>query len=109
MPFSLKLLQFHHDDYPGSDIPLNFSSRVRLQNSHNGEDREVLIYMNNPLRYGGLTFYQASYDPDDGGSSLQVVRNPGWLTPYLACALVGVGLIVQFLSHLVPFLKRRLR
>lgn len=109
MHFSLKLLEFHHDDYPGSDIPRNFSSRVRLQNPHNGEDREVLIYMNNPLRYGGLTFYQASYDPDDGGSVLQVVRNPGWLTPYFSCALVGVGLIIQFSSHLVPFLKRRLQ
>jgi hypothetical protein len=108
MSFSLKLLEFHHDDYPGTDIPKNFSSRVRLHNPQTGEDREVLIYMNNPLRYSGLTFYQASYDPDDGGSILQVVRNPGWLTPYLSCAFVGVGLMYQFLSHLIPFLKRRL-
>jgi hypothetical protein len=108
MPFSLKLLEFHHDDYPGTDIPKNFSSRVRVQNPQNKEDREALIYMNNPLRYSGLTFYQASYDPDDGGSILQVVHNPGWLTPYLSCVLVGIGLVVQFAQHLVPFLKRRL-
>jgi len=108
MPFSVSLLEFHHDDYPGSDIPRNFSSRVRVQNHETHEDREVLIYMNNPLRYSGLTFYQASYDPDDGGSILQVVRNPGWLTPYLSCLLVGLGLVVQFGQHLVPFLKRRL-
>lgn len=108
MPFSLQLLEFHHDDYPGTDIPKNFSSRVRLHNPRTGEDREALIYMNNPLRYGGLTFYQASYDPDDGGSVLQVVRNPGWLTPYISCLLVGAGLIYQFLHHLIPFLKRRL-
>jgi hypothetical protein len=108
MPFSLKLLEFHHDNYPGTDIPRNFASRVRVENPQTGEDREVLIYMNNPLRYSGLTFYQASYDPDDGGSVLQVVRNPGWLTPYVSCLLVGAGLIVQFLQHLIPFLKRRL-
>jgi hypothetical protein len=108
MPFSLKLLEFHHDNYPGTDIPRNFSSRIRVQNPQTREDREVLIYMNNPLRYSGLTFYQASYDPDDGGSVLQVVRNPGWLTPYFSCLLVGAGLVVQFLQHLVPFLKRRL-
>jgi hypothetical protein len=108
MPFSVKLLEFHHDDYPGSDIPRNFSSRVRVQNSQSHEDREVLIYMNNPLRYSGLTFYQASYDPDDSGSILQVVRNPGWLTPYFSCLLVAAGLIIQFAQHLVPFLKRRL-
>ena len=107
MPFSLHLINFRHDVYPGTDIPKNFSSRVRLQNLQNGEDREVLIYMNNPLRYGGETFYQASYDPDDHGSVLQVVRNPGWLTPYFACCLVAAGLVWQFLSHLIPFLKRR--
>jgi hypothetical protein len=108
MPFSLHLVEFHHDKYPGTDIPKNFSSRVRLQNLENKENREVLIYMNNPLRYGGETFYQASYDPDDGGSVLQVVHNPGWLTPYLSCVLVAAGLIWQFLSHLIPFLKRRM-
>ena len=41
LPFSLTLLQFHHDRYPGTDIPKNFSSRVRLQNLDNGENREV--------------------------------------------------------------------
>jgi hypothetical protein len=65
--------------------------------------------MNNPLRYDGATFYQASFDTDNLGSVLQVVRNPSWLTPYLSCVLVSVGLIVQFLIHLVPFLKRKAR
>jgi hypothetical protein len=108
MPFSLHLMEFHHDKYPGTDIPKNFSSRVRLQNVENGENREALIYMNNPLRYQGETFYQASFDTDDGGSILQVVHNPGWLTPYFACVMVAVGLTWQFLSHLIPFLKRRM-
>ncbi len=108
LPFSLHLVEFRHDKYPGTDIPKNFSSRVRLQNLENGEDREVRIFMNNPLRYAGETFYQASFDPDDHGSVLQVVHNPSWLTPYFSCVLVAAGLIIQFLSHLVPFLKRRM-
>lgn len=107
-PFSLQLLDFRHDVYKGTDIPKNFSSRVRVRNAQTGEDREALIYMNNPLRYGGLTFYQADWDRDDKGSILQVVRNPSWLTPYLACVLVGAGLAIQFLSHLIPFVKRKL-
>lgn len=106
--FSLQLLDFRHDLYKGTVIPKNFSSRVRVRNAETGEDREALIYMNNPLRYGGLTFYQASFDPDDKGSILQVVHNPSWLTPYLACLLVGAGLTIQFLSHLIPFVKRKL-
>ena len=108
LPFSLHLIEFRHDKYPGTDIPKNFSSRVRLQNVENHEDREVRIFMNNPLRYAGETFYQASFDADDHGSVLQVVHNPTWLTPYFSCVLVATGLVIQFLSHLVPFLKRRL-
>jgi hypothetical protein len=99
-PFSLHLVEFRHDKYPGTDIPKNFSSRVRLQRPDTGEDREILIYMNSPLRYAGETFYQASFDPDDQGSILQVVHNPSWLTPYISCVLVGLGLVVQFVGHL---------
>ena len=107
-PFSIRLLEFHHDIYPGTDIPKNFSSRVQLQRPDTGENREVLIYMNNPLRYDGETFYQADWDKDDHGSILQVVHNPSWLTPYFSCVLVGAGLVVQFMTHLLGFsFKRR--
>ena len=102
-PFSVQLLEFRHDVYPGTEIPKNFSSRVRLVNGRTGENREVLIYMNNPLRYGGETFYQSGFDPDNHGTVLQVVHNPSWLTPYLSCILVGIGLLVQFASSLLGF------
>ncbi len=106
--FSLSLLDFRHDVYPGTDKPKNFSSDVRLRNPSTREDRQVRIYMNNPLRYEGLTFYQASFDPrDERVTILQVVRNPVWLTPYVACLAVGLGLLVQFGIHLVGFLRRR--
>ncbi len=115
-PFSITLLEARHDNYKGTDIPRNFSSRVRVRNPATGEDREVLIRMNEPLRYGGYTFYQyqmmAGEDLRQAGqkptSTLQVVRNPGWLTPYIACVLVGLGLLVQFGTHLVGFARRRL-
>lgn len=106
-PYSVRLVEFRHDKYPGTDIPKNFSSRVRVQRADTGEDREVLIYMNNPLRYAGETYYQASFDTDNQGTVLQVVRNPTWLTPYFACVLVGAGLVVQFLTHLAGFAAKR--
>lgn len=106
-PFTIHLIEFKHDKYPGTDIPKNFSSRVRLQRPETGEDREVLIYMNNPLRYDGETYYQASFDPDNQGSVLQVVRNPSWLTPYFSCVLVGAGLLVQFITSLTGFAAKR--
>lgn len=109
-PFSLTLMEFRHDKYKGTDLPRNFSSQVRLQNPKTQEDREVLIYMNNPLRYAGLTYYQASFDRlDPKATILQVVRNPSWVTPYVACVLVGLGLVVQFCTHLVGFIQKRIK
>jgi hypothetical protein len=102
-PFSLHLLEFRHDLYPGTDIPKNFSSRLMLDDSGTGEKREVLIKMNSPLRYRGETFYQASFDQDNQGTILQVVHNPSWLTPYFSCVLVGLGLVVQFSVTLLGF------
>lgn len=114
-PFSLSLLKATHEKYKGTENPKNFSSRVRLKNKATNEDREVLIYMNHPLRYGGLTFYQHQMAADEAAvqqghipnSTLQVVRNPTWLTPYLACLMVGAGLLVQFLTHLISFLRKQ--
>ena len=106
-PYRIHLLDFSHDRYLGTDTPRNYSSRVRLIDPTQNEDREVLIWMNNPLRYRGETFYQASFKQGDTGTILQVVRNPGWLLPYVACTLGAIGLGVQFFSSLRRFLGRR--
>jgi hypothetical protein len=110
-PFSVKLLKTTHEVYRGTEIPKNFQSRVRIENPRTSENREVDIYMNNPLRYEGLTFYQYQMGRDEraavGTSTLQVVRNPSWLTPYFGCAIVALGLIYQFLFHLVRFITKR--
>jgi ResB-like family len=106
-PYSLHLIDFAHDRYLGTDTPKNYSSRVRLVDPSQHEDREVLIYMNNPLRYRGETFYQASFKKGDGGTVLQVVRNPGWLIPYIACTIGAIGLVIQFGASLMRFLSRR--
>ena len=106
-PYSLTLVKFSHDVYPGTDIPKNFSSRIRIDAPDGGPGREVLIYMNNPLRYAGLTYYQQSFDNNDHTTILEVVRNPSWLAPYIACGAITLGLVVQFLIHLWGFARRR--
>jgi ResB-like family len=109
-PYSLTLEKFNHDVYPGTDIPRNFSSRVRINPPGGAEGREALIYMNNPLRYEGLTYYQAGYDPsNDTSTILQVVRNPSWIAPYVACSAIALGLAIQFLIHLAAFARARMR
>jgi hypothetical protein len=119
-PFSVQLLKTTHDVYTGTrtasdprGIPRNFASRVKLERPSTGERREVDISMNQPLRYGGLTFFQHQMDREEmerggrGISVLQVVKNPSWLAPYLGTLLVLIGLMVQFMIHLVEFIRRR--
>ncbi len=105
--FALTLLDFAHDRYAGTDIPKNFSSRVRLVDLDRNENREVLISMNDPLRHRGFTFYQSGFDNNDQTTILQVVKNPAMLLPYIACGLVAAGLLVQFSMHLLGFIRKR--
>ena len=105
-PYSIHLVDFKHDRYLGTDTPRNFSSRIQLVDPTRNENREVLIYMNNPLRYRGETFYQASFKQGDTGTVLEVVRNPGWLLPYLACTLGAIGMLFHFGLHLTRFMRR---
>lgn len=106
-PFSIELVDFSHDKYPGTEIPYNFSSEVVVHHNDAEKNRKALIYMNHPLRYEGLTFYQASFANNDKTSIFQVVRNPGWMLPYFSVLLMGAGMIVQFGMHFLKFLSRR--
>jgi hypothetical protein len=105
--YTLQLEEFTHTVYPGTNVPKEFKSRIMLVDPAHNEDREVLIYMNQPLRYQGETFYQAGVLGRDEGTILQVVHNPGSLLPYIACTMVIVGLAVHFGMSLVIFLRRR--
>ncbi len=122
-PYTFQLEKFTHDKYPGTDIPNNFSSDVRILDPERNVDREVNIHMNVPLRYqrtsdapwwqllvrGQETYYQQGFLPGDVGTVLQVVRNPGWLAPYFACAMVALGMVVHFTITLSNFLGKRRR
>lgn len=95
-PFAVTLSEFRHERHPASDIPSQFASDVRLEDPEQGEDRTVTISMNEPLRYRGMTFYQASFGNNDLTSILLVVRNPSWWLPYVSCLLMGLGMAFQF-------------
>jgi hypothetical protein len=62
--------------------------------------------MNQPLRYDGKAFYQASFGKNDTLSILQVVSNPGWLLPYVSTVLVTLGLLVHFAISLRRGVRR---
>lgn len=105
-PYSLTLQEFTHEVYPGSQIPKNFSSKVTLADESKKDHRQILIYMNHPLRYERDTYYQSGFEADNSGTILQVVRNPAYQAPYVACVIVSLGLIFQFTYHLTGFARR---
>jgi hypothetical protein len=107
IPAHIKLREFSHDRYPGTNIPFNFSSDVTIIDQQTGSSRDSLIYMNNPLRFAGLTFYQASFANEDTMSMFQVVRNPARWVPYAASAIISLGLTLQFCLSLFRHLNSR--
>lgn len=115
LPYTVSLKDVRKDDYLASDTPRNYSSDIYLHDESRGVDEDVHIKMNNPLRYAGLTFYQSGYNriPIGGRvietTSLAVVRNDGWMIPYVACAIVAVAMLFHFMLTLRRFVSRRTR
>lgn len=99
-PFSITLLDARRDLHHGTDVARSIWSRVRIQNPASRDEREVVVAVNKPFRYQGETYYQSQVDAAGERSTLQVVRNPGWAMPYISCALVGFGLLVQLTAPL---------
>jgi ABC-type transport system involved in cytochrome c biogenesis permease subunit len=107
-PYTIHLIDFRFDRYLGTDVAKNFSSDVRLVDPTRNVDRNVRIWMNNPLRYAGETFFQADWNKQtERGTVLQIVKNPAWSMPYLACAIGAVGLVAHFGITLINFIRKR--
>ncbi len=108
MPFTLKLDQFTAAFHPGTMRPSKFVSKVTR--TENGSDAKVTIQMNEPMRYEGLTFFQASYGPPGAGpgqkmySVFEVVKNPADKWPEYSLWIVAFGMAVTFLTKLFSFI-----
>ncbi len=111
--YAVTLLDVRKDDYLGTDTPRNYSSEIQLVDTTRNVDRKVKIWMNNPLRFAGETFYQSGYfqDPRTGQetTTLAVVSNAGWMLPYVCCMIVVIGMLAQFGTVLVRFMDRQSR
>ena len=70
--------------------------------------RDILIKMNEPLRYKGHTFYQASFIEGklNDTSVLAVVKNYGRLFPYISSIIMCFGLLVHMILKVSLRFKR---
>ena len=106
--YSIELVDFRHDKFVGTNEAKNFSSEVILKDPAHQVDRKVSLWMNNPLRYGGDTIYQASFDPRNSRRTmLQVVTNTGWMIPYVSCMLLATGMLAHFGATFLSFAQRK--
>ncbi len=116
-PYSVTLDDVRRINYSASSTPRDYSSYVTFTDLTTGETLpNQRIWMNNPVRYRGETFFQSTYTPIDLGNGettemtgLQVVENAGWLVPYVACVLAFWGMLVHFGGTFLRFASRHER
>lgn len=98
LPFTLALQDVEKDNHPGMNMARAYRSTLLVKDKDDSWPAE--ISMNNPLRYKGYTFYQSSYLVAENGREstvLSVVWNLGRLFPYIASAIISLGLILHLL------------
>ena len=100
LPFTLSLQDFRKIDYAGTQKAREFESYLIVQDGDVAWP--VTIRMNEPLRYKGYTFYQSSFDRNDGLeiTVLNVVKNSGRLFPYISTFIIFIGLLLHIIIRL---------
>ncbi|MCK4441971.1 MAG: cytochrome c biogenesis protein ResB, partial [Sulfurovaceae bacterium] len=94
LPFSLKLIDFQLERYPGSMSPSSYASEVELTDKEKGiKDMPFRIYMNHVLDHRNYRFFQSSFDRDEKGTILSVNHDPGTLPTYIGYILLALGMI----------------
>jgi hypothetical protein len=114
LPIGLELQAFEVKRNEGSDSPAGFKSTLRVVTA-DGETATGSCWMNHPFSYPGtwwrtwtgLTYKisQASWNPENlGQSTVQILRDPGWLLKWIGSLLVVIGVFMMF--YLQPYRKQ---
>ncbi len=114
LPIGLELLDFEVKRNEGSDSPAGFKSTLRVVTA-DGEGATGACWMNHPFSFPGswwrtwtgLTYKmsQASWNPENlNQSTVQILRDPGWLLKWIGSLLVVIGVFMMF--YLQPYRKQ---
>ncbi len=105
LPFSIKVLDFQLERYPGSMSPSSYSSEVVLIDKEQNVEKPFKIYMNNILDHRGYRFFQSSYDRDEKGTILSVNNDPGKNPTYFGYLLLAIGFVMTIFNPKSRFRK----
>ena len=114
LPIGLELLDFEVKRNEGSNSPAGFKSTLRVVTA-DGENATGACWMNHPFSFPGtwwrtwtgLTYKisQASWNPENlNQSTVQILRDPGWLLKWIGSLLVVIGVFMMF--YLQPYRKQ---
>ena len=115
MPFAIRLDRFVHELHPRTMQARSFESFVTQVTNSKGSgsvERQVHIYMNQPLRHEGLVLFQSGWGPQESEpangryySVFAVVRNPSDQWPLWSCVVIALGLLVHFGYKLILYIE----
>jgi ABC-type transport system involved in cytochrome c biogenesis permease subunit len=110
LDYWVELRDAKQEVYEGTSMAKGYSSDLRLHSEDGATLLDAKTWMNNPLRYAGVTMYQSEFGVLPSGAEfthLQVVTNAGWMIPYVSCMIVAVGMFFQFGGTLLRFVRGR--
>src|SRR5512136_2645325 len=102
LPFSVTLLDFVLETYPGTMRPSGFKSIVQVRDRDTGQLYDGKIWMNNPLEYRGYTLFQSSYQQDGRREAtvLSVSKDPGQLIVFIGYVTMVLGMIIVLFTRI---------
>jgi len=106
MPFRVKLDESVGEYYPGTSRPSSFMSVItRLADN---SEKKFTIKMNEPMRYGGYTLYQARWsgETERPQSGFAIVANPSDKWPEYSLYVSMLGLFIHFGMKLAGFISQ---
>jgi hypothetical protein len=95
LPFGIRLDRFRIGKDPGTNQAATYESFVTVVDSAGAPLDSARIAMNEPLKRGGFTFYQASFVQEDGRPAttvLSVNRDPGRAIKYFGSLLIVLSI-----------------
>ena len=101
LPFSVRLLDFRIDHYPGTMRPAGFRSDVEVIDA-DGKRFEAGVWMNHELTYKGWSLFQSSYRQEGGREAtvLSVSRDPGQPIVFVGYVLLVVGMCIVLATRI---------
>ena len=107
LPFTIYVKDFVREVHPGTGLARAYSTDLIVKDGDFSFPAK--IRMNEPLRYRGYTFYQASFIQEGSAETtvLAVVQNAGRSFPYISSLIMCFGLLWHLFMRLPALLQRK--